>query len=146
MLLARAESVDEFASEVFGNFEDPFALVISFERGAADTVNGFALFVHHVVVLEKVFAGVEVLRFYGFLRVLDAAGDELGLDGHAFGHAQAVHEGLDALAAEDAHEIVFEGEEEARGAGVALAAGTSAQLVVDAAGFVTLSAENVQAA
>ena len=35
---------------------------------------------------------------------------------------------------------------EARGAGIALAAGASAKLVVDAARFVTLGAENVQAA
>ena len=81
-----------------------------------------------------------------FLRALDAARDELGFDGHAFGHAQAVHQGLDALAAEDAQQIVFEREEEARRAGIALAAGAAAKLVIDAAGFVAFGAENVQAA
>src|SRR6266851_1748610 len=146
MLLAGAESVNEFARDVFGDAENVIALVFAFERGPPDGVNRLALLVHHVVVFEQVLAGVEVLGFDGFLRVFDAAGDELGLDGHAFSHAQAVHEGLDALATEDAHEIVFEREKEARRAGITLAAGASTQLIVDAAGFVALGAENVQAA
>ena len=52
----------------------------------------------------------------------------------------------DALGAEDAHQIVFERQEEPRAARIALAAGAAAQLVVDAAGFVALGAEDVQAA
>src|ERR1700674_5981056 len=146
MLFAGAEGVDEFARDVLGDFQNVVALIFSFQRGATDTVNGLALLVHYVVVFEQVFAGVEVLRFDGFLCVFDAARNELGLDGHAFGHAEAVHEGFDAFAAKDAHEIVFEREEEARRAGVALAAGATAQLIVDAASFVAFGAENVQAA
>src|SRR5262245_3666015 len=146
MLVARAVSVHELAGDVFGDAEDVIALVFSFERGAANVVNRFALLVHHVVVFEQVFAGVEVLRFDGFLRVFDATGNETGLDGHAFGHAKTVHESFDAFAAEDAHEVVFERKEKARGAGVALAAGASAKLVVDAASLVAFGAEDVQAA
>ena len=48
--------------------------------------------------------------------------------------------------AEDAHQVVFERQVEARRAGVALAAGAAAQLVVDAARLVALGAEDVQAA
>ena len=51
-----------------------------------------------------------------------------------------------ALAAEDAHQVVFERQVEARAARVALAAGAAAQLVVDAARLVALGAEDVQAA
>ena len=47
---------------------------------------------------------------------------------------------------EDAHQVVFEREIEARGTGIALAAGAAAKLVVDAAGFVALGAEDVQSA
>ena len=53
---------------------------------------------------------------------------------------------LDPLGAEDAHQVVFEREVEARGAGIALAAGAAAELVVDAARLVALGAEDVQAA
>ena len=48
--------------------------------------------------------------------------------------------------AEDAHQVVFERQEELRGAGVALAAGAAAQLVVDAPALVPLGADDEQAA
>ena len=50
------------------------------------------------------------------------------------------------LAAEDPHQVVLEGQVEARRARVALAAGAAAELVVDAAGLVALGADDVQAA
>ena len=49
-------------------------------------------------------------------------------------------------AREDAHQVVFQRQVEARGTGVALAAGAAAQLVVDAARLVPLGADDVQAA
>src|SRR3989441_1035645 len=146
MLLARTEGFDQLAHNVFRDAQNVIALVLAFERGPADRVDRLALLVHHVVVFEKVFAGIEVLRFDGFLRVLDAARDELRFDGHAFGHAQAVHQRLDALATEDAHQIVFEREKKARGAGIALAAGASTQLVIDAPRLMAFRAEDVQSA
>ena len=73
-------------------------------------------------------------------------GDHAALDGHAFFHAQPLQQRADPLAREDAHEVVFEREEEARRAGVALAAGAAAELVVDAAGLVAFGAEDVKAA
>ncbi len=125
---------------------DELLLVDAFHELAAEAVDGFALLVHDVVVLEEVFAGFEVLRFDGLLRGFDAAGDHAGLDGDALFHAEALEQGGDPLAGEDAHEVVFEREVEARGAGVALTAGASAKLVVDAAGLVALGAEDVKAA
>lgn len=56
------------------------------------------------------------------------------------------HHLLDLVAAEDAEDVVLEGEEEARAAGVALAARAAAQLVVDAPRLVPLGADDVQAA
>src|SRR5258705_13980436 len=99
MLLAGAESFDEFARDIFGDLENVIALIFSFQRRATNTVNRLALLVHYIVVFEKVFAGVEILRFYGFLRVLDAAAVLFGFDGCAFGHAEGVYEGFYALAA-----------------------------------------------
>src|ERR1700731_4150553 len=81
VLLARAEGVDEFARDVFRDAENVVTLIFSFERGTPDGVNRLPLLVHYVVVFKQVLAGIEVLRFHGFLRVLDAARDELGLDG-----------------------------------------------------------------
>ncbi len=123
---------------------DEQLLVYTLHQLSSQTINGFALLVHDVVVLEDVFAGLEVLGFDSLLRGLDAARDHAGFDGNAFFHAKALEEGGDPLASEDAHEVVFEREEEARGAGIALASGAPTELVVDAAGLVTLGAEDVE--
>ena len=56
------------------------------------------------------------------------------------------HHVLEAVGAEDAHQVVFERQEEARRAGVALAAAAAAQLVVDAPRLVALGADDVEAA
>ncbi len=52
----------------------------------------------------------------------------------------------EAVAAEKAHQVIFEREEEDRRAGVALTAGASAQLAVDPAGFVPFGTDNMQTA
>ncbi len=57
-----------------------------------------------------------------------------------------LHDPADPVAGEQAHEIVGAGEVEARLAGVALAARTAAQLVVDAPRLVALGAEDVETA
>ena len=75
-----------------------------------------------------------------------ARDDHAVLDRHAFFHAEPLHQPGDAIRAEDAHQVVFERQEEARRARVALAAGAAAQLVVDAPRFVPLGADDVQAA
>jgi hypothetical protein len=61
-------------------------------------------------------------------------------------HPQPLHEAGDAVGSEDPHQVVFEGEIEARRTGVALAAGASAQLVVDAPRLVALGRDDVQPA
>ncbi len=87
MLIARAKGFDEFARDIFRYAENIIALIFSLERGPTNRVNRLALLVHDVVVFEKMFAGVEVLTFDRFLRILDAAGDQLRFDRHALGHA-----------------------------------------------------------
>ena len=68
------------------------------------------------------------------------------LDGLVVRHAHALHERLDLVAREDAHQVVLERQVEAARARVALAARAAAELVVDAARLVPLGAEDVQAA
>ncbi len=92
-------------------FGDELLLVYSFHQLPAQTVDGFALLVHDVVVFEDVFTGLEVLGFDGFLRGFDAAGDHAGFDRYALFHAETLEKSGDPLAGEDAHEVVFEREE-----------------------------------
>src|SRR6185312_16654925 len=51
-----------------------------------------------------------------------------------------------ALRAENAHEIVLQRQEKLRSAGIPLPAGPAAQLIVDAAAFVPLGADDVEPA
>ncbi len=100
--------------------------------------------VHHVVVLELALADLEVVAFDLLLRLLDLPRGHLHRDGLALG--PLVEEEVQPLRPEQPHQFVFERNVEARGAGVALTSGTAAQLVVDAAAFVALGAEDVQPA
>src|SRR5271157_5514820 len=67
-------------------------------------------------------------------------------DGRTVVEADALHEALDSIRAEEAHQLVFEGEVKSRRAGVALTPGAPAQLVVNSARLVALGADDVQAA
>ena len=125
------EDVGEDGGEIVVG--DELLLVYTFHQLPSQTIDGFALLVHDVVVFEDVFAGLEVLAFDGFLCALDTLGHHAAFDGDAFLHAEALEESGDPFTGEDAHEVVFEGEEEAGGAGVALTAGAAAELIVDAA-------------
>ena len=67
-----------------------------------------------------------------FWAAFDPPGDHPAFDGLAFLHAQPGEHAFDPVAGELAHQVVFERQEEAAGAGIALAAGAAAKLVVDA--------------
>src|SRR5690606_33532760 len=105
-----------------------------------------ALVVGYVVVLEQLLADVEVARFYLALCRFDAARDDARLDGLTIGHLEPVHDGLDAVAREDAHQRIVQAQVKARRTGVALAARTATQLVVDAARLVPLRGDDAQPA
>ena len=116
------------------------------QHHAAQPVDRLALLVHDVVVLEHVLADVVVVGLDLLLGPLDRPGEHAVLDLLPLLHAQRLHELGDALGGEDAHQVVFQRQEEDRGARVALAAGAAAQLVVDAPGLVALGAHDVEAA
>ena len=126
------------------------AHVAALEHLVAVLVDDLALLVHHVVVLEDALADQEVLLLDLALGALDLLREHLRLDRLLLallgGRAEAVEDAVDAVAGEQAHEVVLGGEEEARLAGVALAAGAAAQLVVDPARLVALGAADEQAA
>ena len=109
-------------------------------------VDHLALLVHHVVVLQQPLAGLEVLHLDALLRLLDRARDQRVRDDLALLGAHPVHQLGDAVRPEQAHQVVFERQEELRRARIALAAGAAAQLAVDAPRLVALGADDVQAA
>ena len=109
-------------------------------------VDDLALGVHHVVVFQHVLSGLIVAAFDGLLRVLDRAGQDLGVDRSILVHAEGLHHAHQPFGAEQTHDVVLHRQIEAAGAGVALTAGTTAELVVDTPGFVALGAHDEQAA
>ena len=60
--------------------------------------------------------------------------------------AETLKHRVHALRSENAHEIVLQGQEEFRPAGIPLATRSAAQLVIDAPAFVPLGADNVEPA
>ena len=126
------------------------AHVAALEHLVAVLVDDLALLVHHVVVLEDALADEEVLLLDLALGALDLLREHLRLDRLLLAllgrRAEAVEDAVDPVAGEQAHEVVLGGEEEARLARVALAAGAAAQLVVDPARLVALGAADEQAA
>ena len=124
---------------------DLLVQVVALEDAAAVAVDGLALAVQHVVVLQHVLALFGVAALDLALGRGDGAGDELGLHRDVVRHG-AVHQPLGRAGVEQAHQVVGQRQVEPGLAGVALAAGAAAQLVVDAAGLVPLGAEHVEAA
>ena len=119
--------------------------VFAVEDLIAALVDDLALLVHHLVVLEDVLADLRVLRLDGGLGPLDGLGDHLGLDRFVVGKRSAHHVAQRA-GGEQAHQVVVEAEEEPALARVALTAGATTQLVVDAAAVVAFRTDHVQPA
>ena len=123
-----------------------FQFLSAIECERAQRIDDFALLVHHVVVFEQPLAALEILQFDPLLRLLDGTGDQ-GMRQHLpLLRPHPVHQPGDAIRPEQAHQVVLEGEEELRGAGVALAARPASQLAVDASRLVPFRSDDMQAA
>ena len=145
-IVARRVHVDDGRQFRAHVVEDVRLQVGAFEDLAAFLVDDVALGVHHVVVLDDVLADVEVVALDLRLRRLDGARHHAALERHVVFHAELLHHARQPLRREPPHDVVLERHVEARRAGVALPAGTAAELVVDAARLVPLGADDVQAA
>ena len=126
--------------------EDGLLDVLAVQDLAALTVDDLALLVHDVVVLQHALTGLEVPALHGGLGVLDGFREHLALERSVLIQGDLLHHVLDALAAEEAQQIVLQRDVEAALAGVALTAGTAPELVIDPAGIVALGADDEEAA
>ena len=119
--------------------------IIGFQYLVTLAVNHLPLIVGHVIVFQQILADIEVTPFYLALGILDGAGHPTVLDGLAVFQAQRTHHAADTIRSEDTHQIIFHGQEETGVARIPLTARTTTQLVINAAGFVTLGTDDVQA-
>ena len=141
--VGRRNRVDDFGAHVF----DRVGNGIRHHQLFALFIDDFALVVHHVVVLQQVFADVKVAGFDLFLRFLQSSGNpRAGNHVRFFQSAQRLQEFFDSVRAENTQQIVLQTQEEFGRARVALTSRTAAQLVVDAAAFVAFRADDEQSA
>ena len=119
--------------------------VLTLKQLIALAVNHLTLVVGDVVEFQQVLTDVEVVLLDLALGLLDLPADHAIFQRVVVLHAEALHPADQALAAEDAQQVVFQRQVEARRTRIALAARTTAQLVVDAARLVALGADDVQA-
>ena len=113
--------------------DDVLAGVGVAEHLLALAVDNVAMLVNDVVELDESLPDIEVVAFDLGLGLLDGASDHARFEWHVLGHAQFLHHPGHPFGREALHDVVAERDEEAAAAGVALAAGTTAKLVVDAA-------------
>ena len=144
--LRRNVGAEDIAHHALAQRGDGFADVGALEQLVSLLVDDLALVVGDVVVLQQLLPDVEVVRLDLALCRLDRARHPGALDRLAFGHFQPLHDRLHLVAGKNAQQRIFQRQVEARGAGIALAAGAAAQLVVDAARLVALGADDMQAA
>src|SRR5829696_7979825 len=120
--------------------------VLAHQDVAPYRVDHLALLVEDVVVLEYALAHLEVAALDLLLGAPHGVGDHTGLDGHILFEPDTLDDPLHSLAAEEPQELVLEGQVEPRLAGIPLPTRAASELVVYTARFVTLGAEDVQAA
>ena len=147
LLLERARRdilADQVADDVVTNRAHGFADIVRRQQFVALLVDLRALIVGDVVVLQQLLTHVEVVALDLALGVLDRARHPVVLDRLAFLHTQALHQRRYALGGEDPHQRVFQREIKPAGTGVALAARTAAELIVDSPRFMALGADDMQ--
>ena len=144
-----AEAADLALDRGARDLADVLGQVLAVENLVALLVDDLALLVHDVVVVEDALAHGVVDLLDLALRALDGAADDLVVERHVGREVPALHGGRDAVHAvgtEQAHEVILEREVELGLARVALTAGTTTQLVVDAAALVALGADDAETA
>ena len=110
-------------------------------------VDDLPLLVHDVVVLQHGLTGLEVPGLPRWSGRSHGAGEHLVLDGGVLVEVHTLHHVLVIRSPPNRRmRSSSRGDVEPGLAGVALTAGTAAELVVDAAGFVALGADDEQAA
>ena len=125
---------DQLPDDLFTNRRDGILDLIGLHQLGSLVIHDLALIVGDVVVLEQALADVEVVRLDLTLSAFDLARQQLAFDRLALAHTRARQQVLGALrVAEYTHQLVFHRQVEATRTGIALSAGTPAQLIVDTA-------------
>ena len=129
---------------VFGRGQKAASEVCVRQDLVALGIDELALFVQDIVVFQKVLADLEVSLLDALLSPFDRLVDPGVIDRLPVLHSHSPHQPLEVLSAEEPHQVVVQGDVEARGTRVALPARTPAELIVDAPRIVPFGPEHVK--
>ena len=129
---------DDAFHHLADHFFNVFLQRIFSQNVIALRVNNLTLLVIDVIVFQQVFADIEVARLNFSLRVFNRARDHFMLNRFIFLQPHGAHHRHHAVTGENAHQVIFKRQVEARNARVTLTAGAAAELVVNPARFVAL--------
>ena len=109
-------------------------------------IDDLTLFVHYLVIFQKVLSDAEVIAFNLLLGRFDGIAEHLMLDLLILRHTHGVEHIDQPFRTEQSHQIVFQGNIELGFARISLTSASAAQLVVNTPGFMPLRADDFEAA
>jgi hypothetical protein len=107
-------------------------------------VNRRALFIQNVIVFQKMLPDIEICTLHLGLRLRNSLRHKSHVNRHIVGNVEPFHKSFDAVAAEDAHEVILKRQKESRRTWITLTPGTPAELVVNPPRFMPLGADYVK--
>ena len=128
------------------HLENRIAHVLSIQYAAALLVDNLSLIVHNLIILKKILSDTEVVALNLLLRFLNRRCQHLMLDLLTFRNTECVENVHQLLRTEQTHQIVFQRNEELGLTRISLTAGTTAQLVINTSGFMSLCTDDLQTA
>ena len=129
--------------DIRDHLEDGITHVFTVQNAAALFVNDLTLLVIDLIVLKQVTADTVVVALDLLLCLFDGAGQHLMLDLLILGYTKALEYIHQTLGTEQTHQIILQGNVEAGFTRISLTTGTTAQLVIDTAGLVTLCTDDL---
>ena len=126
--------------------EDRVAHILSIQDAASFFIYNLPLLIHDLVIFQQILTDSKVVAFYLLLRLLNSRRQHLMLDLLAFFNTQFRKYVHQPLGAEQAHQIVFQGNIESGFSRISLTSGTSAQLVINTPGLMSLRTDDLKPA
>ena len=126
--------------------EDRVAHILSIQDAASFFIYNLSLLIHDLIIFQQILTDSKVVAFYLLLRLLNSGRQHLMLDLLAFFNTQFRKYVHQPLGAEQAHQIVFQGNIESGFSRISLTSGTSAQLVINTSGLMSLRTDDLKPA
>ena len=126
------------------HLKDNITHIVSVKNTQTLSINNLTLFVHNLIVFQNIFTNAVVIGLNLHLGFFYCAGKHLVLNGLAFRKSKGIEDAHQPLRAKQTHQIIFQRNVKSGFARIALTSGTTTQLIINSAGFVTLRTDDHQ--